>query len=550
MKLKKATLIVVIFIFLLNFILIGGYFKYFLIPQLSIAIEANNDQLNDDLIEILGEVKISSNLYKTIDKFAKDKKIDIYIERLDGTVIYNNNNSLWNKGSISHVTKFFEYNDNIYIIKLHKETNTEDIPALNNFIIFEIIVILVIVLIFLETTNQRVFSPVERLQKSIKNYKFGIKPSKTSGHSEFDIIQNNFVELVDALEDEKEKQNRIIASISHDIKTPLTSILGYSDRLLNAKLDENRKNDYIEKIHNKAITLRDLTEEFDDYLSCNLKDTLKREDIPINDFLNVIRKDYKDDLAEKGIKLFIQNDCEGEVLHIDSAKMKRVFSNIIANSARYTPKKGKINIKCKKIDKYIEFTISDNGEGVAEKDLNRIFEPLFTSDPSRKISGLGLSICKEIVENHGGYIYARNNENKGLEHLYQLPSIYQVHCVTKGPLKRHDFILHERISDTELNKLYDETSAVIVPSRYEAFSLVALEALSHHTPIIISDRVRIGDYLTGGKGYKIFKYHNYDDFNQSVKEILSSNDIINYNKLLSPFNATLVREKYYHIYNS
>ncbi len=420
MKLKKATLIVVIFIFLLNFILIGGYFKYFLIPQLSIAIEANNDQLNDDLIEILDEVKISPNLYKTVDKFAKDKKIDIYIERLDGTVIYNNNNSLWNKGSISHVTKFFEYNDNIYIIKLHKETNTEDIPALNNFIIFEIIVILVIVLIFLETTNQRVFSPVERLQKSIKNYKFGIKPSKTSGHSEFDIIQNNFVELVDALEDEKEKQNRIIASISHDIKTPLTSILGYSDRLLNAKLDENRKNDYIEKIHNKAITLRDLTEEFDDYLSCNLKDTLKREDIPINDFLNVIRKDYNDDLAEKGIKLFIQNDCEGEVLHIDSAKMKRVFSNIIANSARYTPKKGKINIKCKKIDKYIEFTISDNGEGVAEKDLNRIFEPLFTSDPSRKISGLGLSICKEIVENHGGYIYARNNENKGLDIIFTI----------------------------------------------------------------------------------------------------------------------------------
>lgn len=420
MKLKKATLIVVIFIFLLNFILIGGYFKYFLIPQLSIAIEANNDQLNDDLIEILDEVKISLNLYNTVDKFAKDKKIDIYIERLDGTVIYNNNNSLWNKGSISHVTKFFEYNDNIYIIKLHKETNTEDIPALNNFIIFEIIVILVIVLIFLETTNQRVFSPVERLQKSIKNYKFGIKPSKTSGHSEFDIIQNNFVELVDALEDEKEKQNRIIASISHDIKTPLTSILGYSDRLLNAKLDENRKNDYIEKIHNKAITLRDLTEEFDDYLSCNLKDTLKREDIPINDFLNVIRKDYKDDLAEKGIKLFIQNDCEGEVLHIDSAKMKRVFSNIIANSARYTPKKGKINIKCKKIDKYIEFTISDNGEGVAEKDLNRIFEPLFTSDPSRKISGLGLSICKEIVENHGGYIYARNNENKGLDIIFTI----------------------------------------------------------------------------------------------------------------------------------
>ena len=368
----------------------------------------------------MNEVEHSASLYTTIDDFANNKGIDIYVESLDGIIIYNNNEDLWNKGSISHVTRFFEYNNTMYILKMHKSTNTADIPALNNFIIFEIIVILVIVLIFFEITNQRVISPVEKLQKSIKNYKFGIKPSKTNGHTEFDIIQNNFVELVDALEDEKEKQNRIIASISHDIKTPLTSILGYSDRLMNAKLDETRKNDYIEKIHSKAINLRDLTEEFDDYLSCNLKETLKREDILIEDFLEIIKKDYKEDLEEKGIKLLINNNCENEVLHIDSAKMKRVFSNIIANSARYTTKKGKITIKCKKIDKYIEFIISDNGQGVPEKDLNKIFEPLFTSDPSRKISGLGLSICKEIIENHGGYIYARNNSNKGLDVIFTI----------------------------------------------------------------------------------------------------------------------------------
>lgn len=420
MKMKRATLLLVVFIFVFNFILIGGYFKYFLIPQLSLAIEANNEQLNMDLANLLKRIDTSASLYTTIDDFANEKKIDVYVESIDGIIIYNNNEDLWNKGSISHVTKFLEYKDTVYMIKLHKGTNTADIPALNNFIIFEIIVILVIVLVFFETTNQKVISPVEKLQKSIKNYKFGIKPSKTNGHTEFDIIQNNFVELVDALEEEKEKQNRIIASISHDIKTPLTSILGYSDRLLNAKLEENRKNDYIEKIHVKAINLRDLTEEFDDYLSCNLKETLKREDIPINDFLEIIKKDYKEDLEEQGIKLIIDNNCEDEVLHIDSAKLKRVFSNIIANSARYTLKKGKITVKCKRIDKYIEFTISDNGQGVPEKDLNKIFEPLYTSDPSRKISGLGLSICKEIVENHGGYIYARNNSNKGLDVIFTI----------------------------------------------------------------------------------------------------------------------------------
>ena len=419
MKMKRATLLLVIFIFLLNFILIGGYFKYFLIPQLSTVIEANNEQLNINLNDILNDIENSASLYTTIDDFANNNNIDVYVESIDGIIIYNNNKDVWSKSSISHVTKFFEYRDTMYIIKLHNGTNTEDIPALNNFIIFEIIVILVIVLIVFEATNQRVISPVEKLQKSIKNYKFGIKPSKTNGHTEFDIIQNNFVELVDALEEEKEKQNRIIASISHDIKTPLTSILGYSDRLLNATLTDDRKNDYIEKIHNKAVNLRDLTEEFDDYLSCNLKDTIKREDVPINDFIDIIKKDYKEDLEEKGIKLLIDNKCPNAILKIDCAKFKRVFSNIIANSARYTVKKGRINIKCKEIDKYIEFVISDNGQGVPEKELNKIFEPLYTSDPSRKISGLGLSICKEIVENHGGYIYARNND-KGLDVIFTI----------------------------------------------------------------------------------------------------------------------------------
>lgn len=141
----------------------------------------------------------------------------------------------------------------------------------------------------------------------------------------------------------------------------------------------------------------------------------------------------------------------------------------------------------------------------------------------------------------------RNDANKGLEHLYQLPPKYKVHCVTKGPLLRKDFILHQNISDIELNKLYEQVSAVVIPSRYEAFSLVALEALSHHTPIVISDRVRIGDYLTGDKGYKVFKYHNYQSFNEAVKDIMEQTDI-DYKQLLSPFEIKKIKEEYYKIY--
>lgn len=143
----------------------------------------------------------------------------------------------------------------------------------------------------------------------------------------------------------------------------------------------------------------------------------------------------------------------------------------------------------------------------------------------------------------------RNDTNKGIEHLYTLPDNCQVHCVCKGTVKRDDFILHQNLGDAELACLYRQASVVVVPSRYEAFSLVALEALQHHTPVVISERVRIGDYLKGDKGYRVFNYHDYEGFKDAVSELMMSKDTVNYNQLLAPFDKEKIREEYCRIYN-
>lgn len=141
----------------------------------------------------------------------------------------------------------------------------------------------------------------------------------------------------------------------------------------------------------------------------------------------------------------------------------------------------------------------------------------------------------------------RNDSNKGLEHLYNLSNNeYEVHCVTRGELKRTDFIQHQDISDNELNELYSKASVVVVPSRYEAFSLVALEALEHGTPIVISERVRIADYLVGEKGYRIFKYHDFEGFNAAVQSVIGES--FDREVLLSPFNSDYVKSQYYKAY--
>lgn len=141
----------------------------------------------------------------------------------------------------------------------------------------------------------------------------------------------------------------------------------------------------------------------------------------------------------------------------------------------------------------------------------------------------------------------RNEANKGLEHLYNLPyNKYEVHCVTRGELKRTDFIQHQDITDDELNELYNRASVVVVPSRYEAFSLVALEALGHGVPIVISERVRIADYLVGKRGFRIFKYHDFEGFNDAIQSVIGES--FDKKILLSPFDFDYIKSQYYKVY--
>ena len=128
---------------------------------------------------------------------------------------------------------------------------------------------------------------------------------------------------------------------------------------------------------------------------------------------------YKTDLKEKDITLKIKSTCYNSYLLVDFAKLKRVFSNIITNSIRQLNKDKKlIKINITKKEPFIIFEIADNGCGV--KDVKKIFEPLYTTDPSRKISGLGLSICEEIITSHDGTIKAVNNEMGGLSIIFTL----------------------------------------------------------------------------------------------------------------------------------
>lgn len=140
----------------------------------------------------------------------------------------------------------------------------------------------------------------------------------------------------------------------------------------------------------------------------------------------------------------------------------------------------------------------------------------------------------------------RNDENKGISHLYHLSSKYEVHLVTTGDVKRKDFIIHRNISNEELDDLYNQASLVVIPSRYEAFSYVALEAFAHNTPVVMSNTVMIVDYLIGLKGFKTFDYGNEKEFLQAVETTIGIP--VDRERILKHFEKHEVRKMYKDMY--
>ena len=199
----------------------------------------------------------------------------------------------------------------------------------------------------------------------------------------------------------------------------LTSIIGYSDLIKDGNVSKKEIKEYNEIINSKAIHIKNILSDFDDYLINKSNTVLKMDKIYIKDIVKALNDDYRLDLKNDGIKLNIKCKCMNDVLTVDILKLKRIFANIISNSARFLDKNGVINIVITKDSKFFNFRISDNGPGVDDAIIDRIFDPLFTTDKSRKISGLGLSICKEFVLKLGGNIRAYNENGLVIE--FNLP---------------------------------------------------------------------------------------------------------------------------------
>lgn len=288
-----------------------------------------------------------------------------------------------------------------------------------------------------------IMTPLEKLAKAAKNIRdgnldFTLEPE---GAQEIRELCEIFEEMRQRLKDSAEeklvfdKENKeLISNISHDLKTPITAIKGYCEGIMDGVADTPEKQEkYVRTIYNKAIEMDRLINELTFYSKI---DTNR---IPYT-FGKINVKSYFDDAAEeiwleldaKNVDFAYHNYVEDDVLVIaDVEQIKRVINNIVGNSVKYMNKpRGMINMRVRDVGDFIQVELEDNGKGIAAKDLPLIFDRFYRTDASRNSSkggsGIGLSIVKKIMEDHGGKVWATSKENVGTVMYFVLRKYQEV----------------------------------------------------------------------------------------------------------------------------
>ena len=333
---------------------------------------------------------------------------------------------------VKHVD--YQYPDGIPGTAFIITSTNKLVPEVKNLVVDGLIsVVLILALtafMLIAWIYRSMITPIRKLQVAADNIKNGNLDFRVEaeGNDEIGALCVSFEEMRKRLKDNAEEKIRneaenkaLISNIAHDLKTPITAVKGYSEGILDGVANTPEKVEkYVKTIYTKANEMDTLLNEL------ALYSKIDTNRIPYN-FAKINVAEYFADCVEelgidletRGIGLAYYNYIEDDVVIIaDPEQLRRVINNIVGNSAKYMNKqKGVINIRIKDVGDFIQVEIEDNGKGIQAKDLPYIFDRFYRADASRNSatggSGIGLSIVKKIVEDHGGKIWATSKEDTG-----------------------------------------------------------------------------------------------------------------------------------------
>lgn len=285
-------------------------------------------------------------------------------------------------------------------------------------------------ILLVQWLKRSIFQPIKELDIAMNNIRDGNLEYmlQTKEKGEIGELYQNYEDMRLRLKEsadeklENEKNDReLISNISHDLKTPITSIKGYVEGLMDGVANTPEKQSkYLHTIYNKTNDMNNLINELTIYSKIDSnKIPYNFQRLNVSDYFADCVEEIGMDMESRGIKLNYSNLVSPATLIVaDPEQLKRVINNIVSNSVKYMDKKdGRIDIRILDEQDSVRVEIEDNGKGISPRDIPNIFNRFFRADSARNSSkggsGIGLSIVRKIIEDHGGYIWATSKLGVG-----------------------------------------------------------------------------------------------------------------------------------------
>jgi two-component system sensor histidine kinase VanS len=370
-------------------------------------------------------IKLKSKSYKRGNDYTKIKR-KVFLRML--LIIFTTAVAVIFLRSI--IQKYFSFGDSI--VQFLKDTfylRESDAVIiyryifLNNVSVITFAVILIFLIIFLKFSISwftkyfdEVSTGIDKLVEE-SNDEITLSPELDFMENKLNQIKNNLEKKKKAAIEAEQRKNDLVVYLAHDIKTPLTSVIGYLSLLDEAPdMPPEQKAKYVGITLEKAYRLEQLIDEFFEITRFNLQTiVLNKEKINLLFMLQQMADEFYPMLAPQEKKVFV-NVPDNLTLWGDADKLARVFNNILKNAIAYSYENSCIDISAKQQDKNIVITFTNQGNPIPPEKLETIFERFYRLDTSRSTNtggaGLGLAIALEIANAHGGNIFVQSNTEK------------------------------------------------------------------------------------------------------------------------------------------
>ncbi|HZG15514.1 MAG TPA: HAMP domain-containing sensor histidine kinase [Candidatus Bathyarchaeia archaeon] len=378
--------------------------------------------------------KDPTELRELTEKIPEDLMYKMIVEDAQGDQIFTKSSKAYKEVGTKVVAEYYYQHElperGATIIRFYTDDSeilaTKGVSMIVMYIYGSVLVVGLVFMVFLV---RWILKPVNELALATQEIKSG-KRNVTFTYKrkdEFLLLFRSFVAMVDQLRYSDERQQELISAIAHDFRTPLTTIKGYASYIASGRVtDLERIQKQMKKIEQKAEDMDRLLEELQDYSHLSTNQALHMGRVHIRSFMQNIAEEYSEKAKEAGLQFQTKIRVSNELyIEADEKKLRRVMQNLLNNAIYYNKVEGSILVTCDQREHHVLFSVIDKGEGISQEDLAKIFTKFYRAEKSRNRNnggtGLGLTICKSIVEQHGGQISATSELGEGSCFSFTIP---------------------------------------------------------------------------------------------------------------------------------